>query len=357
MKIIFFLDSKVKQLEPITLTRTPNHIRCGGYNLEELVGEIFGSKTVIQYQKGEREWVWRFSQNTLWLNSRIIPSVRAILRLKRSIRKGQEKGNLPLFQYPWEVILENQRILSSDLDYKKKNFYQYQNIYLGEGVTLSQEVVYNVEEGPIILDRGVKIGAFVVLEGPLYIGPDTQVKDFTTLSASTIGKVCKLRGEIEESIIEDYTNKQHYGFLGHSYVGSWVNFGAGTTISDLKNTYGEIKIDFLGKRRRAGTQFLGGVIGDYVKTAINTTITSGKLIGPNSFLYGFVTENVPAFTNFYGQKRVEFYLAEAYKVQARMFARRGIQVTEQDRAVLRKAFHSTKKERQNYAIQKGYFVV
>ena len=122
----------------------------------------------------------------------------------------------------------------------------------------------------------------------------------------SLGHHTKVGGEVEASIIEPYSNKQHHGFLGHSYVGSWVNLGAGTCNSDLKNTYGTVNMEYGsidGKGSRdggvqkasTGMQFVGCFIGDYAKTAINTSIFTGKTIGACSMVYGFVTTNVPAF--------------------------------------------------------------
>ena len=90
----------------------------------------------------------------------------------------------------------------------------------------------------------------------------------------------------------------HHGYLGHSYLGSWVNFGAGTSNSDLKNTYGPVNMEYRGRKIGTGMQFVGCFVGDYVKTAINTSIFTGKTIGVCSMVYGFVTANVPAFCNY-----------------------------------------------------------
>ena len=114
----------------------------------------------------------------------------------------------------------------------------------------------------------------------------------------SLGHTVKIGGEVEASVIEPYTNKQHHGFLGHSYLGSWINLGAGTCNSDLKNTYGKINIQYGEQKVATGMQFLGCIIGDYSKTAINTSIFTGKVIGVCSMMYGFVTSNVPSYVNY-----------------------------------------------------------
>ncbi len=159
-----------------------------------------------------------------------------------------------------------------------------------------------------------------------------------------IGARAKIGGEIEASIIEPLSNKQHHGFLGHSYVGSWVNLGAGTSNSDLKNTYGSVTMDYGGRRVPSGMQLVGCFIGDYAKTAVNTGIFTGKTIGVCSMVYGFVTTNVPGFTNYarsIGQV-TEIGVDVAVATQARMFARRGIEQRDCDVELLRSLFELTR---------------
>ena len=142
-----------------------------------------------------------------------------------------------------------------------------------------------------------------------------------------LGHTTKIGGEVEASIIEPYSNKQHHGFLGHSYLGSWINLGAGTSNSDLKNTYGQVNMEYGGRKVSTGMQFVGAIVGDYAKTAINTSIFTGKVVGACSMVYGFVTTNVPSFVNYarlFGQVSeapVEVLVA----TQRRMFARRGVE--------------------------------
>ncbi len=154
-------------------------------------------------------------------------------------------------------------------------------------------------------------------------------------------------GEVEASVIEPYTNKQHHGFLGHSYLGSWINLGAGTCNSDLKNTYGTINMDYGTDKVATEMQFMGCIMGDYSKTAINTGIFTGKVIGVCSMLYGFVTSNVPSFVNYarlFGQTATlppEVMIS----TQARMFARRKVQQRPCDQQLIFDMFDLTEEER------------
>jgi glucose-1-phosphate thymidylyltransferase len=142
----------------------------------------------------------------------------------------------------------------------------------------------------------------------------------------TLAHTTKIGGEVEASIVEPFTNKQHHGFLGHSYLGSWINLGAGTCNSDLKNTYGTVNMEYSLGKAATQMQFLGCIMGDYSKTAINTGIFTGKVIGVCSMMYGFVTSNVPSFVNYarlFGQ--VASLPPEVMvSTQQRMFARRDV---------------------------------
>lgn len=221
-------------------------------------------------------------------------------------------------------------------------------VWAADGVEAAENAVFHTEGGPVVLDRGVKILDFTYFTGPVYVGPRSRIIERSSVKEFTcIGETCKIGGEVEECIVESFTNKQHHGFLGHAYVGSWVNLGAGTSSSDLKNTYGEIRLEFGGKRVETGMQFLGCMIGDYSKSAINTSIFTGKLIGVSSMLYGFVGQHVPSFCNYarsFGQI-TECPVEQAILIQKRMFSRRGIEQTADDISLLKAVFDMTRSER------------
>ena len=200
----------------------------------------------------------------------------------------------------------------------------------------------------MVLERDVEIADFAYLVGPVHVGARTRVIERASLKERVcVGETCKIGGEVEASTIEDFTNKQHHGFLGHSWVGSWVNLGAGTSNSDLKNTYGEVRLEYPHRRVETGMQFLGCVIGDFAKSAINTSIFTGKIVGVSSMLYGFVGSNVPSFCNYarsFGQI-TECPVDQAVLIQKRMFARRSIAQAPEDVQLLRDVFEITRAER------------
>lgn len=158
-------------------------------------------------------------------------------------------------------------------------------VHLGQDVRIEPGVVFDTRRGPVRLADGVDVRAGARLEGPLYAGPGTQLLggSYSSLSA---GPQCRLRGEIEDSVILGYTNKAHDGFLGHAYLGRWVNLGALTTNSDLKNNYGPVRLGGPDGEVETGLLKLGCLLGDHVKTAIGTRINTGSVIGAGSNLFG-----------------------------------------------------------------------
>jgi glucose-1-phosphate thymidylyltransferase len=223
-------------------------------------------------------------------------------------------------------------------------------VYLGKNVKMEPNIFFDTTEGDISIGDGTIIKANAVLRGPLLIGRQCVINSFAEISFSDIGNVCKIGGEVEHSIISDYTNKQHFGFFGHSYVGSWVNIGGGTSVSNLKNTYSSIKLGGVD----TGKIFLGCIIGDYVKTAINTSIFCGKVIGPSSHLYGTVVSDVPAFTSYISAgKMYELPLLIAIRIQKAMMSRRGVEFRDSDRRKLEKLFKETATDRRKAKVKKS----
>ena len=183
----------------------------------------------------------------------------------------------------------------------------------------------------------------------MYIGPNSRINEHAAIKdCVSLGHTTKIGGEIEGSVIECYSNKQHHGFLGHSYLGSWINLGAGTCNSDLKNTYGQVNMEYGDNKVATGMQFVGCVMGDYAKSAINTGIFTGKTIGTCSMLYGFVTTNVPSFVNYarlFGQT-TEMPPAIMVSTQKRMFGRRNVEQRPCDIQLLHDMYKATAAERQ-----------
>jgi UDP-N-acetylglucosamine diphosphorylase/glucosamine-1-phosphate N-acetyltransferase len=155
------------------------------------------------------------------------------------------------------------------------------------GATVEPGVVFDVRQGAVVLEQHTYVRGGTRLGGPLYVGAGCEVLG-GDIGRSAIGPRSKVRGEITDTVFLGYGNKAHDGFLGHSVVGRWVNIGAGTTTSNLKNTYGSIRLDVGGERVDTGLQFLGTLFGDHVKVAIGTLLDTGTVVGSGANVFGAV---------------------------------------------------------------------
>ena len=231
-------------------------------------------------------------------------------------------------------------------------------VFVAKGVAWPSHVATDTTVGPIVIHPDVLLGAFCSLVGPLWIGAGARICDHATLRGPTaVGRRCKIGGEVEASVVEDYSNKGHYGYLGHSYVGSWVNLGAGTTCSNLKHSYGEIRVDYGTGKLDTGMQFLGTCIGDYARTSIQCGLQAGKVLGVGACGYGMIMEHVPPFVNYARQwgSVSALDLASVIRSVDRMFARRQVTFTADDGQLLRAVYDATQTERAGLPIQPPRF--
>ena len=270
--------------------------------------------------------------------------------------------------YLWDLININGNQIISDFNYLtkqtgKQNFVESvnknvhiinkENIFVGKDVIIKPGVVLDASCGPIIIDDDAFIFPNAVIEGPVSIGRGSKVKSGAAIYENvSIGNVCKVGGEVEQSIFMDYSNKQHAGFIGHSYIGSWVNLGADTNNSDLKNNYSKIKVKLSGKEINTGSQFLGLMIGDHSKSAINTMFNTGTVVGfsCNIFASGFPEKYVPSFT-WGGDETSQVYdINKAMETANIVMSRRKIDFGKNDESMFKLIFELTKSDRE----KRGY---
>jgi UDP-N-acetylglucosamine diphosphorylase/glucosamine-1-phosphate N-acetyltransferase len=154
------------------------------------------------------------------------------------------------------------------------------------GAIIEPGVVFDTRRGAVVVEQHVHVKSGTRLEGPVYIGPGSEVHG-GVFTHSAFGPRCKLRGDITHSVFLGYANKVHEGFVGHSVIGRWVNMGAGTTTSNLKNTYGGIRMEIGAERHETGRLNLGTVFGDHVKTAIGTMLDTGTAVGVGANVFGW----------------------------------------------------------------------
>ncbi len=210
-------------------------------------------------------------------------------------------------------------------------------IRFGQEVHLEPGCVIDASSGPILISDRVTVGAGSVLRGPCSVGSCTIIAPLSQIrSCTAIGANCRIGGEVAASIILSHSNKAHEGYLGHSYLGEWVNLGAGTTTSNLKNTYGEVVLKVGSRRVPTGRQFLGSLIGDHSKTGILTRLMTGTYIGYCSMLAGSASppSSVPSFLFITDSGHAPYRLDKAAEVARRVYQRRGKEWTRDDEALM-----------------------
>jgi UDP-N-acetylglucosamine diphosphorylase / glucose-1-phosphate thymidylyltransferase / UDP-N-acetylgalactosamine diphosphorylase / glucosamine-1-phosphate N-acetyltransferase / galactosamine-1-phosphate N-acetyltransferase len=212
-------------------------------------------------------------------------------------------------------------------------------VHLGPGARAEAGAYLDTSAGPIWLDRGVTVRAFTRLAGPAYVGAGSSVLG-GAVEAVSIGPACKVRGELAESVCLGYVNKAHDGHIGHAYLGRWVNLGAETTNSDLKNNYGSIRVWTPGGDVDTGEVKLGSLIGDHAKTGIGLLLNTGTVIGAGSNLFGaeLPPKYVPPFSWGSGTELTDFRLDKFFEVAERAMARREVELTEGMRQQLQRAW-------------------
>jgi len=298
------------------------------------------------------------------------PLTKALLKKLSRECKTLKATNLPLMNFPWDLVNQNSDLLKRDyaetgkhecdgeLDKRAAVYGDKRNVYIGKGSSVEAFVVLDARKGPIFIGNETLIQAGSRITGPAYIGDKTIVASGLVREGCSIGHVCRVGGEIEKTIMQGYSNKYHTGFIGHAYIGEWVNLGAATTNSNLKNTYGKVKVIIEKKRVDTQSTKVGCFIGDHAKTSIGTQIYTGIKVGVAAHVHGFVTQDVPSFTLWaksLGAKNVELSLQSAIQTQKRVFSRRGIKQTKEDVKLLETLFKITVKERKEAGISGGEF--
>lgn len=234
------------------------------------------------------------------------------------------------------------------------------NVALGRNASVEVGTVLDVRNGGIYIGPGAYVAASRIV-GPAYIDGMAQVKQFTIIEASYIGYNCRIGGEVEHSVISDHTNKAHAGFIGHSYIGEWVNIGAMTTTSDLKMTYGNIKMS-RGKYKKidTGQNKIGSFFADMVKTSVGTLIYSGRQIGVSSHLHGLVAQDVPSFTIYgtsIGARNIELQIDSTIETQRKMMGRRNQMMTKAYEQMIKDLFAITALDRKRTGVRSGKFAL
>jgi UDP-N-acetylglucosamine diphosphorylase/glucosamine-1-phosphate N-acetyltransferase len=278
-----------------------------------------------------------------------------------SINDLHECGTL--YNWPWDLIIELEHTLKSQILNKKTpravKIIGNNPVYVEETSIIDQGTVLDASAGGIYIGPHSSVYQSSI-HGPVHIGEYNKVRPYSIITNSYIGNNCRLAGEIDSSIILDHTNKSHLGYLGHSYVGEWVNLGANTVTSDLKMTYGAVSMKVGDEKKDTKTIKLGSFFGDMSKTSIGTNIYCGLKIGISSHVYGNIFDDVPSYV-IYGQgigsENAEMNISSSIKFQKRMMARRNEGMSLEYEKMMRTLFEMTINERKKHKVRSKKFTI
>jgi UDP-N-acetylglucosamine diphosphorylase/glucosamine-1-phosphate N-acetyltransferase len=293
------------------------------------------------------------------------PKLEGVLSVAEFGGLPKKEIDVQMINYPWDLVYKNGEQISGDFIASTRrrkgkrlegkihpgvHLVNRKDIILERGAVVKPGVVLDAEDGPIYIGKGVKIFPNATIIGPAYIGENTLVKTGAKIYEGTsIGEYSKVGGEVEESIIHSYSNKQHDGFLGHSYLGMWVNLGADTNNSDLKNNYSNVTVEIDGQKIDSGSLFAGLFMGDHSKSGINSMFNTGTVVGVCCNIFGtdFPPKYVPSF--FWGGSKssTTYDLERCMKVAEKTMERRKRMLTPAGRKLMERVFELTREERQS----------
>ena len=408
--LCLFEDTDYRKLLPLVYTRPVYDLRCGTCTLGEKIIRQYSGATVIAHCRGELvsaiknvyhgllvnelphdscllingrlladknlpEKIPLQGEDCLFISGETLVAARVsgknLERLRQKLGSGPitidlfsvdrtQEVEVQLISYPWNLVNHNSSQIEADWEvfglggrikghvYDGATLLNREKIFLAQGTKLKPGAVLDAEGGPIIIEPGATIFPNATIEGPAFIGARTLIKTGAKIYKGTsIGEVCKVGGEVEESIIHSYSNKQHEGFLGHSYLGMWVNLGAGTNNSDLKNNYSNVKAYVDGEMVDSGSMFVGLTMSDHSKSGINTMFNTGTVVGVSCNVYGggFPPKLVPSFTWGGAEGLVEYRLDKALEMARAVMGRCKLELTPAHEELIRAIFRETAPER------------
>ncbi|MCP4049963.1 MAG: hypothetical protein GY730_04575 [bacterium] len=264
-----------------------------------------------------------------------IPASAELIRFLRPRCVTKELSNISIIENLWDIIALNKDILTADVQLANQpgiikgdikpfaSINNENNVFIDTGSTVEDFAVLNADNGHIYIEKDVYIESGTRLEGPLFIGRQSRIMG-GRIKGTSIGSNCKVAGEVSDSIVSSFSNKAHFGFLGHSYIGEWVNLGAGTTTSNLKNTYGKVSLQEERSLINSNQTFLGSIIGDHARTGIGTMLNTGTVIGYGSNIYGTEVhpKYIPPFSWGSSANYTKYRLDKLFESSERMMKRR-----------------------------------
>jgi UDP-N-acetylglucosamine diphosphorylase/glucosamine-1-phosphate N-acetyltransferase len=385
MQICFFEDEFVSHFHPLTLTRPVDNLRIGIFTIAEKWRRTLQSKTCGRVPRPELSNLFPASglagtESCIWINSRYLPTDSLVKEIRYldencSIKEGDtivaahtdsalttswlgkdhpDFGSLSSANVPsslhsishlWDLFLINEQEITADLERMNISsidrdqisshviLENTKQIFVHEKAVIEPGAILLATDGPIFIGEDAFIQTGAIIRGPAAICNHSTAKMSAKIcKGSTVGPVCKVNGEINNSIIHSYSNKAHEGYLGNSLIGQWCNLGANTNVSNLKNNYNKIRItDWKTLNKiETGQQFFGTVMGDHSKTAINTKLNTGTLCGVscNIFTADFPPTYIPSFSWVDPVGIQPYWLDKALDTMQKMMARRDVPFTD-----------------------------
>jgi UDP-N-acetylglucosamine diphosphorylase/glucosamine-1-phosphate N-acetyltransferase len=360
-----------ENLLPLTFNKSVADMRIGILTIAEKWSKHLNTSVSIQYVNAYLGDTTSLAE--IIIDSSVLPTevlVDAILALKENevlVQNGFEiasnalqsnpkiiefSGDVSRIAFPWDIFIKNDAELRKDFDLLTKGKVSQKidetnkvignQIFIEEGAKI-QCAILNTETGPIYIDKNAEIMEGSIIRGPFYLGEHATLKLGTKIyGATTIGKECKVGGEVSNSVIFGYSNKAHDGFIGNTVIGEWCNLGADTNCSNLKNNYSLVDIYNYRQEKMmsTGQQFCGLIMGDYSKTGINTMLNTGTVVGicSNIFGAGFPSKHIPSFSWCSIDNTEMYQLEKGIETIERMKARRGLKLEERERQILKFLF-------------------
>ena len=404
MKLVIFEDDQYTKFLPLAWTRGVFEFRCGATTLTEKLQRATGQAPDIyltrDYLEGvlqqrleaaaindlsstrgeevlcinarvcgtglkvpaERVALWQGEQLAVWRTTADLTAVRNYANLAAAARSADRADfDGKWYEYIWDLMLDSPHEIAADFKASGRGGIEGQmhssavifgpenQLYVGPGAEIHPMVCLDTRQGPITIEAGCEIHPFTRVEGPCYVGEKSILLGAKVREGCSIGPMCRVGGEVEESIIHGYSNKYHDGFLGHAYVGEWVNLGALTTNSDLKNDYSNVSVIQNGETISTGSTKVGSFIGDHVKTSIGTLLNTGSIVGTAAILLATgapLPKSIPAFAWFLnGMVSKGFGLKPLLETARIAMSRRKREFTDDDEKLLRHVFELTADER------------
>lgn len=411
MTLVVFEDELWRHFATITQTRPVFELRCGAFTTRERVAALAGSEALglarahlmsyfgpptgisaflrigeptvlINARALDLGWLPQLLDeplNTVYLAGDVLLGARIsaalasavlyylreqnaadardeLLRFARALDLGSPEPPL-LVRYPWDLIAQTGEQLVRDLPLLEARLplargdanvvLRGERVYVHPAAKLDGPLVLDSRDGPLYIDADARIEPFSFIQGPTYIGPGTLIASARIRGETSFGPICRIGGEVEASVIQGYSNKHHDGFLGHSWLGEWVNIGAMTTNSDLKNNYGSVRValEEIGQLD-SGLIKLGCFLADHVKLGIGLHLNGGTIIGTGSNVFGLhsVPKSVPHFT-WGGEAFREYRIDSMISVTRTVMGRRKRELTPEYEALLRASFELTRASR------------